>query len=292
MWCASSHLIALDCRGGGSRCGETDWKPEDAKLSHSFLQSHVFPPVALRPKIPFPKFFRATNSPRRLSPASLLTQWVMLACCSLLEGVRVLGEAWLLPSQTSWWPVVQWQWGPGTGWLSSWWPGFSEAPGIWSHSSQEENSHARCLEGPWMAVWWENPHQEELARREEWSRHPRTRGVVLSWRCVSTWLECRVCGESWWARQYLHFESHPSENMLLSEPFTLKCGLDCVNLNYSDDIMMAQHHVYFECCLSVILQILCICCKMFSYKHSERDGNTRPPDLPLEKSVCRSGSNS
>ena len=25
---------------------------------------------------------------------------------------------------------------------------------------------------------------------------------------------------------------------------------------------------------------------------SERDGNTRPPDLPLEKSVSRSGSNS
>ena len=26
--------------------------------------------------------------------------------------------------------------------------------------------------------------------------------------------------------------------------------------------------------------------------NSERDGNTRPPDLPLEKSICRSGSNS
>ena len=26
--------------------------------------------------------------------------------------------------------------------------------------------------------------------------------------------------------------------------------------------------------------------------NSERDGNTRPPDLPLEKSVCRSGTNS
>ena len=25
---------------------------------------------------------------------------------------------------------------------------------------------------------------------------------------------------------------------------------------------------------------------------SERDGNTRPPDLPLEKSVCKLGSNS
>ena len=27
-------------------------------------------------------------------------------------------------------------------------------------------------------------------------------------------------------------------------------------------------------------------------ENSERDGNIRPPDLPLEKPVCRSGSNS
>ena len=27
-------------------------------------------------------------------------------------------------------------------------------------------------------------------------------------------------------------------------------------------------------------------------ENSSRDGNTRPPDLPLEKSVCRSGSSS
>ena len=27
-------------------------------------------------------------------------------------------------------------------------------------------------------------------------------------------------------------------------------------------------------------------------ENSERDGNTRPPDLPLEKAICRSGSNS
>ena len=27
-------------------------------------------------------------------------------------------------------------------------------------------------------------------------------------------------------------------------------------------------------------------------ENSERDGNTRPPDLPIEKPVCRSGSNS
>ena len=27
-------------------------------------------------------------------------------------------------------------------------------------------------------------------------------------------------------------------------------------------------------------------------ENSERDGNTRPPNLPLEKLICRSGSNS
>ena len=29
-----------------------------------------------------------------------------------------------------------------------------------------------------------------------------------------------------------------------------------------------------------------------NYENSSKDGNTRPPDLPLEKSVCRSGNNS
>ena len=33
-------------------------------------------------------------------------------------------------------------------------------------------------------------------------------------------------------------------------------------------------------------------CGSHKLENSERDGNTRPPDLPLEKSVCRSGSNS
>ena len=29
-----------------------------------------------------------------------------------------------------------------------------------------------------------------------------------------------------------------------------------------------------------------------NWENYERDGNTRPPDVPLEKFVCRSGSNS
>ena len=34
------------------------------------------------------------------------------------------------------------------------------------------------------------------------------------------------------------------------------------------------------------------CGSQSTVKNSENDGNTRPPNLPLEKSVCRSGSNS
>ena len=34
------------------------------------------------------------------------------------------------------------------------------------------------------------------------------------------------------------------------------------------------------------------CVDQNKLENSERDGNTRPPDLPLEKSVCRSRRNS
>ena len=37
---------------------------------------------------------------------------------------------------------------------------------------------------------------------------------------------------------------------------------------------------------------LTVCGSQLTVENSERDGNTRPPDLPLEKFVCRSGSNS
>ena len=39
-------------------------------------------------------------------------------------------------------------------------------------------------------------------------------------------------------------------------------------------------------------QSLWLCGSQKTVENSERDGNTRPPDPPLEKSVCRSGSNS
>jgi len=41
-----------------------------------------------------------------------------------------------------------------------------------------------------------------------------------------------------------------------------------------------------------LYQSVWLCGSQLTVENSERDGNTRPPDLPLEKSVCRSGSNS
>ena len=41
-----------------------------------------------------------------------------------------------------------------------------------------------------------------------------------------------------------------------------------------------------------LCQSLWLCGSQQIVENSTRDGNTRPPDLPLEKSVCRSGSDS
>ena len=50
-----------------------------------------------------------------------------------------------------------------------------------------------------------------------------------------------------------------------------------------------QKNIYF-CFLDYAKAFDCV--DHNTVENSKRDGNTRPPDLPLEKSVCRSGSNS
>ena len=41
----------------------------------------------------------------------------------------------------------------------------------------------------------------------------------------------------------------------------------------------------------LVCQSLWLCGSQQTVENSERNGNTRPPDLPFKKSVCRSGSN-
>ena len=50
-----------------------------------------------------------------------------------------------------------------------------------------------------------------------------------------------------------------------------------------------QRNIYF-CFIDYTKAFNCV--DHNKLENSERDGNTRPPDLPLEKPVCRSGRNS
>ena len=50
-----------------------------------------------------------------------------------------------------------------------------------------------------------------------------------------------------------------------------------------------QENIYF-CFIDYAKAFECV--DHNKLENSERDGNTRPPDLPLEKPICRSGSNS
>ena len=50
-----------------------------------------------------------------------------------------------------------------------------------------------------------------------------------------------------------------------------------------------QENIYF-CFIDYVKSFDCV--DHNKLENSERDGNTRPPDLPLEKPICRSGSNS
>ena len=51
-----------------------------------------------------------------------------------------------------------------------------------------------------------------------------------------------------------------------------------------------QKNIYF--CFLTMPKPLTVWITTNCVENSERDGNTRPPDLPLEKPICRSGSNS
>ena len=51
-----------------------------------------------------------------------------------------------------------------------------------------------------------------------------------------------------------------------------------------------QKNIYF-CFIDYAKAFDCVDHKK-TMENSERDGNTRPPDLPLEKPICGSGSNS
>ena len=65
-----------------------------------------------------------------------------------------------------------------------------------------------------------------------------------------------------------------------------------VIMDYSVFNSISYCYIYFEALLSIDYAKAFGCLDHNKLENSERHGNTRPPDVPLEKPVCRSGSNS
>ena len=67
-------------------------------------------------------------------------------------------------------------------------------------------------------------------------------------------------------------------------------GANCQHLlDHQKSKRVPEKHLFL---LYWLCQSLWLCGSPQTAKNSERDGNTRPPDLPSEKSVCTSRSNS
>ena len=60
-------------------------------------------------------------------------------------------------------------------------------------------------------------------------------------------------------------------------------------LDHRTSKRVPENHLFL---LYWLFQSLWLCGSQQTVENSSRDGNTRPPNLPLEKSECRSGSNS
>ena len=92
----------------------------------------------------------------------------------------------------------------------------------------------------------------------------------------------------------------PSQASVIHEPWSSRCsswfrkdrGTRDQIVNICWIIKKArefQKNIYF-CFIDYAKAFDCV--DHNKLENSEKDGNTRPPDLPLEKPVCRSGSNS
>ena len=93
--------------------------------------------------------------------------------------------------------------------------------------------------------------------------------------------------------------SKPGFNSVWTENFQI-CKLDLekaeepeiklpASADHPKSKRIPEKHLFL---LYWLCQSLWLCGSQQTVENSSRDGNTRPPDLPPEKSVCRSGSNS
>ena len=96
-------------------------------------------------------------------------------------------------------------------------------------------------------------------------------------------------------------QNSASQASAIHEPWTFRCSSwflkrqrnqrsNCQHLlDHWKSKRVPERHLFL---LYWLCQSLWLCGSQQTVENSERDGNTRPLDLPLEKPICRSGSNS
>ena len=83
--------------------------------------------------------------------------------------------------------------------------------------------------------------------------------------------------------------SLPSCAHAAASPWTWGCSSRPPLLDHRKSKTVPEKHLFL---LYWLCQSLWLCGSQETVENSERDGHIRPPDLPLEKPICRSGSNS
>ena len=96
-------------------------------------------------------------------------------------------------------------------------------------------------------------------------------------------------------------QNSPSQASAIREPWTSRCSSwflkrqknqrsNCQHpLDHRQSKRVPEKHLFL---FYWLCQSFWLCGSQWTVENSERDGNTRPPDLPLEKPICRSGSSS
>ena len=120
-------------------------------------------------------------------------------------------------------------------------------------SSVQSLSHVQLFATPWTAA-----HQASLS-------------IINSWSLLMSLL--------------MSIESvMPSNRLILCRPLPLLPSIfPSIRIFSNESVLCIRRPKYWN---------ILLCESQKTVENSSRDGNTRPPDLPLEKSACRSRSNS